>query len=145
LPEESFEDVSDSVHDDDFADRPETPVPSGAANLFSTSGSPTAAANAAAKLFSISTPSAAAETAIAPSDTDEVSADANEASLQRLASEIEAAIAASGGIGNLHVTCMKDRVILTGIAGDEDSRDEALIAVAKLAPGIQIDDEIEVA
>ena len=37
------------------------------------------------------------------------------------------------------------RVVISGIAGDEDARDQALIAAAKLAPGMQIEDAIDVA
>lgn len=86
------------------------------------------------------TPPASATPPAAPS-----AGTADAGNLERLASEINTAIVASGGVGNLHVACMTGRIILTGIAADEDSRDEALIAAAKLAPGIQIDDEIEIA
>ncbi len=65
--------------------------------------------------------------------------------LEGLAAQIDKAIVAVGGIGNVRVSCSPDRIVITGIAGDEDARDEALIAAAKLAPGMQIEDAIDVA
>jgi hypothetical protein len=65
--------------------------------------------------------------------------------LELLATRIEKDIAAVGGVGNVRVSCSPERIVITGIAGDDESRDEALIVAAKLAPGIQIEDAIDVA
>ncbi len=76
---------------------------------------------------------------------DVVSGGDAEDSLQLLATKIEQDIAAVGGVGNVRVSCSPERIVITGIAGDEEARDEALIVAAKLAPGIQIEDAIDVA
>jgi hypothetical protein len=65
--------------------------------------------------------------------------------LARLAKEIDEAIAASGGIGNVKVACSPQRIVLSGIAADAEARDQALLAAAKIAPGVEIEDAIDVA
>lgn len=65
--------------------------------------------------------------------------------LDTLASRIDQAITEAGGIGNVKVACSPQRVVLTGIAADEEARDQALIVAAKLAPGMEIEDAIDVA
>lgn len=69
----------------------------------------------------------------------------DDSELQLLATKIEQDIVAVGGVGNVRVSCSPERIVITGIAGDEDARDEALIVAAKLAPVIQIEDAIDVA
>lgn len=61
-----------------------------------------------------------------------------------LASRIQAAIVAAGGIGDVHVACSPSRVIITGTTADEEARDNAQIIAAKLAPGVEIDNSITV-
>ena len=65
--------------------------------------------------------------------------------MAKLAKEIDEAIVASGGIGNVKVACSPQRIVLSGIAADEEARDQALLAAAKLAPGVEIEDAIDVA
>lgn len=69
----------------------------------------------------------------------------DDSDLELLATRIEQDINAVGGVGNVRVSCSPERIVITGIAGDEEARDEALIVAAKLAPGIQIEDAIDVA
>ena len=65
--------------------------------------------------------------------------------MAKLAKDIDDAIAAAGGIGNVKVACSPQRIVLSGIAADEEARDQALLAAAKLAPGVEIEDAIDVA
>lgn len=78
--------------------------------------------------------------------SDDLAAGIAEASrLQKLASQIDAAIVEVGGVGNVRVACSASRIVITGIAADDDARDQALLVAAKLAPGIEIEDAIDVA
>ena len=86
-----------------------------------------------------------ASAAVAPLDDDMQKMIGEAGRLQKLASEIDKAIVESGGIGNVRVACSPQRVVLTGIAADEEARDQALIVAAKLAPGMEIEDAIDVA
>jgi len=70
---------------------------------------------------------------------------AEAARLQQLAAQIDEAIMHAGGVGDVRVACSTVGVTITGVAADEESRDQALIIAAQLAPGMQLHDGIRVA
>lgn len=86
-----------------------------------------------------------AEIEAKPIDADSEQSVADASRLAQLEAQIDAAIVEAGGVGNLVVACTPHRIVLTGIAADEEARDQALLVAAKLAPGLEIEDAIDVA